>query len=190
MRNSFLKNAVKVSHLIIKSRIKDKDIVIDATCGKGNDTLFLAKLVGEKGKVYAFDIQKEAIDITNQKLTENNLSDRVILINDSHEKIDNYIKKPINGAMFNLGYLPGSKSKLVTLPHTTLKAVKSTLNLLKKGGLITIVFYPGHEGGQEELEMVRNYLTKLSQSEFEVSQINFINQANNPPLLITVEKLI
>lgn len=190
MKNSLLKNAVKVSHLIIKSVIKDKDIVVDATCGKGNDTLFLAKLVGKEGKVYAFDIQKEAIDITSKKLIDNNLSDRVILINDSHEKIGDYVKESINAAMFNLGYLPGSKSKLVTLPHTTLKAVENTLTLLKRDGIITIVFYPGHEGGQEEFDMVKSYLTNLPQSEFEVSQINFINQVNNPPLLITVQKLI
>lgn len=189
MRNPFLKNAVTVSHLIIKSLIKEKDIVIDATCGKGNDTLFLAEQVGKEGKVYAFDIQKEAIDITSQKLAEKNLSDRVILINDNHEKIDEYIKEPIDLAMFNLGYLPGSKSRLVTLPHTTLKAVEKTLNLLKKGGLITIVFYPGHEGGQEELDQVKSYLINLPQEEFEVSQISFINQRNNPPLLITVQKL-
>lgn len=186
---SFLKNAVTVSHLMIKSMIKDGDIVIDATCGKGNDTLFLAKLVGENGKVYAFDIQAEAINITSKKLTETNLLDRVTLIQDNHANISLYINEPVSIAMFNLGFLPGSDHNLITQPDTTLTAVMQVLGLLIKGGLITIVFYPGHEGGQEELEIVKNYLTKLSQHEFEVSYITFINQINNPPQLITIQKL-
>ena len=34
--------------------------------GKGNDTLFLCELAGEKGKVLAFDIQQEALDVTKE----------------------------------------------------------------------------------------------------------------------------
>lgn len=33
------------------------DTVVDATCGNGYDTLFLASLVGPHGRVFAFDIQ-------------------------------------------------------------------------------------------------------------------------------------
>ena len=35
-------------------------VVVDATAGNGHDTLFLAQQLKGKGKVYSFDIQKEA----------------------------------------------------------------------------------------------------------------------------------
>ncbi len=189
MKTPFLRNAVTVSHLLMEGHIKAGNIALDATCGKGNDTLFLAGLVGDRGQVYGFDLQAEAIEHTKQKLMQNNLLNRVKLINDSHENLNLYINQPIDAAMFNLGFLPGAESKLVTLPHTTLKAVQQVLTMLNHGGLITIVFYPGHRGGQEELNIVKDYLISLPQASFEVSQLSFINQINNPPQLIAIYKL-
>ena len=43
-------------HEIIRSQAEEGGYYIDATMGKGNDTLFLCELAGEKGKVLAFDI--------------------------------------------------------------------------------------------------------------------------------------
>ncbi len=173
----------------MQSELQEGSVVADATCGKGNDTLFLANLVGPAGRVYAFDIQTEAINFTTQKLSHHNLLDRVQLIKDSHEKMDYYINEALDAVMFNLGYLPGVQPRLITLPNTTLIAVQKALNLLKLGGLMTIVFYLGHAGGQEELDLVKNYLTGLPQKEFEICHLNFINQINNPPQLIAVKKL-
>lgn len=183
------KNAVLFSHLIMKNILANGDVVIDATCGNGHDTLFLANLVGKAGSVYAFDIQAEAINNTRQKLIENNLLDRVKLIHDTHENIDNYLDVLIDGAMFNLGYLPNSNTSLITLPNTTLVAVQKVLALLKEGGLVTIVFYTGHSGGLDELELLKNYSSSLPQSDWAVSNLNFINQINHPPQLITIQRL-
>ena len=93
-------------HEILKTKIKEGDIVVDATVGNGYDTVFLAKVVGKTGRVIGFDIQEKALNNTKDKLIRENLEGRVILIHDSHSNIDKYIKEPINGAMFNLGYLP------------------------------------------------------------------------------------
>ena len=38
-------------HEIIRSQAEEGGYYIDATMGKGNDTLFLCELAGEKGKV-------------------------------------------------------------------------------------------------------------------------------------------
>lgn len=67
--------------------IKPGDIVIDATCGNGNDTLMLARLAK---KVFAFDVQKKAIDNTKKLLEKNNVKN-VELINDSHENLEKYL---------------------------------------------------------------------------------------------------
>lgn len=56
------------------------DCVIDATAGNGNETLYLANLVGETGCVYAFDIQQQALAATAKKL--GTLQQRVRLIHD------------------------------------------------------------------------------------------------------------
>ena len=52
-----LEKAVAFSHQLLKNTVKIGDTVIDATVGKGNDTLFLASLVGKTGQVIGFDVQ-------------------------------------------------------------------------------------------------------------------------------------
>ena len=77
-------NSVNIARNIMSNYIKDGDIALDCTVGNGNDTLYLAKLVGENGKVYGFDIQSIALKITREKLEKENLINRVLLIEDSH----------------------------------------------------------------------------------------------------------
>ena len=40
---------------------KEGDYAVDATLGNGHDTCFLAKIVGDNGKVFGFDIQKRQL---------------------------------------------------------------------------------------------------------------------------------
>ena len=51
-----LKRSLHYSHELLKEVVQSGDTVIDATMGNGNDTLFLAQLVGEHGHVHAFEI--------------------------------------------------------------------------------------------------------------------------------------
>ena len=48
-------------HEFLSEYLKPGDRAVDATAGNGWDTLKLCELVGDSGKVYAFDIQEEAI---------------------------------------------------------------------------------------------------------------------------------
>ena len=45
----------EIAHILIKEHVQKDSLVVDATCGNGNDTLFLASLV-PNGKVLAYDI--------------------------------------------------------------------------------------------------------------------------------------
>ena len=81
-----------ITEYFINAYIKPGDTAVDATAGNGHDTLKLCKAVGERGKVYAFDIQKCAIDATQAKLSENGI-DNAMLILDSHSDMDKYIKE-------------------------------------------------------------------------------------------------
>lgn len=174
---------------ILKDKIYKGDIVVDATMGNGNDTLFLANLVGKEGTVFAFDIQQVALDRTLKKIHDNNLHKyNIHLIKDSHEFIANYIHNPIDIAMFNLGYLPKGDHLIITKPDSTIKGIKTILELLKPRGIMSIVIYYGHEGGIEEKKQVLNFLEGLSNEDFIVMKSNYINQKNSPPIIVFVEK--
>lgn len=185
-----LQNALQFSHILLEQTVKTNDTVIDATVGNGHDTLKLARLVGDEGKVYGFDIQKLAIESAQNKLEKANLMKPVELLCKGHEHIADLPLEvgSVSTVVFNLGYLPSGDKQLITLPETTLKAIDSSLPLLKKDGLISLMIYHGHEGGKQEKDAVTDYVSQLSQKEFNVLRYGFINQKNNPPFLIVIEK--
>ena len=182
-------NSLMQSHQYIERFVEDGDIVIDATAGNGNDIVFLAKLVGQTGQVFSFDVQKIALDRTREKLINLGLADRVELINDGHENIDKYIKNNVKAVMFNLGYLPSGDHKMGTKAETTISAIEKSLNSLVKKGIISIVVYHGGDSGFEEKIQVLEYLEKLDPKKYSVMKTEFINQPNCPPILVCIEKI-
>ncbi|MBU9721046.1 MULTISPECIES: class I SAM-dependent methyltransferase [Bacillaceae] len=172
--------------------IPDGGVAVDATAGKGNDTLFLAKLVGESGHVYSFDIQEQAILATKDKLQLHEIEQRVELIHDGHENLEKYLKLNhkglVNGAVFNLGYLPGSNKEIVTTPDTTIAAIEELLENLVKGGIIVLVIYHGHPEGAVERDQLLPYVRELAQEDYHVLEYRFTNQQNNPPFIVAIEK--
>ncbi len=185
---SLLLKALAFGHKKLAEIIKEGDVCLDATCGNGKDSLFLAECVGKEGKVYAFDIQEKAISNTRSLLEKHNFQDRVIIFQESHTQIIERVKAPLKAAVFNLGYLPGGDQTLVTRPETTIKALQGVLSLLLTGGMVSIVIYSGHSGGQEEKEALQKFLTDLNQDKYTVLHYAFINQVNNPPELFLIEK--
>ena len=174
------------SKKILKEVIDKNSIVIDATCGNGNDTLFLAQSAAKK--VYAFDIQQQAIDSTLKLLQTNSCLEKCEVILDSHSNFDNYISEPIKAVVFNLGYLPNADHSITTLADTTLLAIDKFLTNLEINGRIVIVVYWGHENGKIEKQALLNHFTKLNQKEIEVLSYQFINQKNNAPFVLALEK--
>ena len=170
----------------ILAHLKEGDIAVDFTMGNGHDTEYLCKKV-PGGKVYAFDIQESALVNTRKRLDDAGLSNAV-LIHSSHAHCKEYIKEPIDGGMFNLGYLPGSGNKaLHTMRESTLPAVTGAIELLKKGGVLVISIYPGHEEGRLEGEMLTSELSKLDKKYYCVTQFRLINSPD-APFIIAVEK--
>ncbi|HEX5564587.1 MAG TPA: class I SAM-dependent methyltransferase [Sporosarcina sp.] len=183
-----LHRVLPFSKRLISETVLPGETVVDATAGNGNDTLFLAELVGENGRVFAFDIQQAALEATANRLAE--LNDRAALVLDSHANVDRYVKGRIGGAMFNLGYLPYSEDlSIITKPDSTIEAIDKLLGLLKKGGIITISVYDGHEGGVEERDALLAYVKSLHQADVHVARYELLNQRKNPPFLIAIEKV-
>ncbi|WP_078160991.1 methyltransferase domain-containing protein, partial [Staphylococcus aureus] len=88
-----LERILPFSKTLIKQHITPESIVVDATCGNGNDTLFLAEQVPE-GHVYGFDIQDLALENTRDKVKDFN---HVSLIKDGHENIEHHINDAHKG---------------------------------------------------------------------------------------------
>ena len=65
--------------------LREGDVAVDATMGNSGDTAFLCKLVGETGRVYAFDVQEEALERTAARLEAAGLRARATLILAGHE---------------------------------------------------------------------------------------------------------
>ncbi len=165
---------------IISNFIENKSIAIDATLGNGYDTDFLSK---NFQKVYAFDIQKEAILNYREKNIHN-----VSLILDSHENFEKHIRENVDCIVYNLGYLPGGDKSITTKEKSTIKSLESGLNILKENGLMIIALYSGHEEGKYEKDAVLNYCKNLSKKRFGVIYQQFLNRTNNPPSLVVIEK--
>ena len=188
LRAKYTNKITEVNKIFLDKIVQKGDVVIDATMGNGYDTIYLGNLVGENGKVYAFDVQEEAIKSTKKKVERDNMTERVELILDGHQNLDKYVKEEVSCVVFNLGYLPRAKHVVITKPDTTLEAIKKSLKLLKPNGIISIAAYIGHEGGLEEKNYICEYLDNLNQNEFNVLHMQFTNQINNPPQLILIEK--
>lgn len=186
-RNNF-DNVNNIAKIYIQEVVKEGDICIDATMGNGYDTVFLAEKVGKSGKVYAFDVQEEAIKSTEKKVKKLEFEDRVELILDGHENINNYVKEKIKCAVFNLGYLPRYEHRIITKPDTTIEAIKQSVSLLEENGVVCVSIYTGHEGGMEERNAVFDYASNLDQKDYNVFESKFVNQKNNPPSIILIER--
>lgn len=183
-----LKNAVMLSHFIMRQAAGKIRVGIDATCGNGKDTVLMASLLAEGGRVFAFDIQPAAVENTRRALAARQLLDRVELIPESHESISGLIPGPVQAVMFNLGYLPGGDRHMVTKAASTILAVESALQLLDRDGIMTIVSYTGHPGGSEEYAALSHYLNLIPQACADVMEASYINQANQPARLFVVVK--
>ena len=174
-------------HFILQ-HLRDGEVAVDFTMGNGNDTLFLSKAVGESGKVYAFDIQEEALISTRAHLLENGAPENYELICASHHRVRDFVHEPIKAGMFNLGFLPRSQNKRVTtMRETTMPAVEAAIDMLLPDGVLIIAIYPGHEEGAMEGDMLREYFQTTSRFYICPSEFRILNSPASPYFFL-VEK--
>ena len=197
---AFAKFALFQSHLDLahsywKQLVSIGDIVIDATCGNGNDTLVLAKLAlsDHSGSLFAMDIQENAI-LTTQKLLQQHLNPnqyaKVAFLQGSHSSFPQEIpKESVTLITYNLGYLPGGNKKLTTKKESTLESLQNALLLLKPAGSISITCYPGHPEGKEEETSVLEFVSQLNPSQWSSCYHQWLNRKNSPSLLIIQKSL-
>ncbi|MBQ3369730.1 MAG: methyltransferase domain-containing protein [Mogibacterium sp.] len=168
--------------------IKPGDTVVDATCGTGRDTIALARAVGSEGKVYAFDIQKNAHLLTEARLKSHGYSNVHLLMQSFVSMSDHIAERSASAVVFNLGYMPGGDHSITTTADTTLKGLECALRTIRIGGIVTVVMYDGHEAGAEEKQAVLEWAEELDQSKYHVAFVSLLNQKNNPPEILWITK--
>ena len=183
-----LRGPVPLSHLFLHGFLRDGHSAVDATCGNGHDTLLLARLVGARGHVWGFDIQRQAVEGTGRRLAEAGLSSRVTLLPIGHEELAKHVAVPLQVVLFNLGYLPGGDRSIITRPESTGAALEQSLGLLAAGGVVIVTVYPGHDGGPEELSAVENWVAGLDPRACHCWRMGQTNVTPNSPYLLLVQK--
>lgn len=175
---------------MMRDHVSEGSHCIDATMGNGYDTEYLCTLVGKEGFVWAFDIQKRALEATRGRLKQALSYTNYELLLASHSRMSEYVEpETIDCITFNLGYLPGGDHTIATRAETTIEALKQGLQLLKKNGLISICIYSGGDSGFEERDRVLAWLKELDSRKYLVLVTEYYNRPHHPPIPVMIIKL-
>lgn len=184
-------NTLFLAHKFVSEHVKPGDLCIDATAGKGRDTVFLCSLVKENGKVLAFDIQPEAIAQTQALISEHGYHQIASVILDSHSNMEQYAApETVDCIIFNFGWLPGGNHKIFTHPDTSIPAIEAGLRLLKPGDIMSLCIYYGGESGYEERDALLEYLATIDNRKYTVIVNTFHNRIGDPPIPVYIYKEI
>lgn len=151
---------------------EEMDCAVDATVGRGKDSLELAK---RARLVYGFDLQEEALEEAWELLKD---YEHVHFYKLCHSKMKSVINEEVDLVVFNLGYLPKGDKGFTTKVNTTREAILAALDLLKSGGKILLVAYQ-HDEGKEEIEMLESL--DLPQQEVDLFRFTHVNGVMGPP---------
>lgn len=116
--------------LILRSGIKEGMSVMELGCGSGAFTTYIARAVGDEGKVFALDIQPEMLEQLKNKLKRPENSD-----------INNIV--PVEGNAYDLPFennsldLVYSITVLQEIPDKN-KALKEVMRVLKPNGILAV----------------------------------------------------
>ena len=95
----------------------------------------------------------------------------------------NYFEKEsVDCIVFNLGYRPKGDHSVFTHFESTKQAVESGLELLKRGGLMTVSVYYGGDSGYEEKDALLPWLKTLDDEKYQVLATFFYNWKKDPPI--------
>ena len=182
-------NALTLCHDFLARHVRPGDFCIDATAGRGNDTVFLAGLVGPQGKVLAFDIQQQAVDSTRQLIARHGCEGIAQVVLDSHSNMDAYAAPgTVSAITFNFGWLPAGDHHIFTTPQTSIPAIQKGLALLKPDGVMSLCIYYGRDCGFTERDALLEFLPTLDSKVCTVLVHSFVNRPNCPPIFVEILK--
>ena len=193
-------NLTKHAHKLIDEHFpsigRHITFAVDATCGNGSDSLFLAQ---RAEKLLSFDIQKEAIERTQQLLSTEQSECQIEYILNSHEHLLKEVQHRnlqdtgniVDVVMFNLGFLPKSDDlSITTTLSSTVLAVKQATACLSDHGVISILCYRGHKNGPEEFNAIKQFLESLDPMNWQVSEYLSAKPTETTPVLLFIKQQI
>lgn len=173
--------------------LRKGDWVVDATAGNGHDSLFLAKQIGESGRLWSVDIQQQALQSTKLRLQQAGVVCDYQPVLGSHAKLAELLpaeaKGKIRAVVFNLGYLPGGDQQITTQPDSTITALQQVFDLLLPQGMLAVTLYSGHPGGAEEAAAVDNWVAKLPRKQWLAWRLQLGNASHLAPRSYLIEKI-
>ena len=180
--------ATNLVRILLKESVNPGDCVVDATCGNGYDTEILSSLVGESGRVLSVDVQSTALERARERLPTS--VGNVHFVHACHSTLDHIVEgHPIPRAVvFNLGYLPGGDKTLITKPETTTAALAHALRIIAVGGIVIMVVYTGHAGGEAEASSIEQLISTLDRKQFVVMKHQWLNVVGVPPYVLVIER--
>lgn len=194
-------NTLGLAHEFLAAHVHPGDFCIDATVGRGRDTLFLTQRVGATGQIVGLDIQAEAISSAQKLLVEHGLqvqatfsgapkapvttAAHVRLYEDCHSHIARYAApESVDAIVFNFGWLPGGNHNQFSTATTSVPAVQAALELLKPGGVMSLSLYHGRNNGTDERDALLAFLANIDNRRFTVLQGTFLNRTGSIPVPI------
>lgn len=102
---------------ISKARLGAGNIVYDIGCGSGSITVEAALQVGQNGKIYAIDVDPNAVELTKKNLAKFGVSNVEPILGDAKQKVTSL---PAADAVF-VGGTGGDTKDLIALCHDKLK---------------------------------------------------------------------
>ena len=138
---------------------------------------FVGRLRAEKNVRLLANLEK--------KLIEKGMLSQCRLVVGCHSQLTSILNAVHAGVvsvvMFNLGYLPLGDKSIVTRPATTLAALDQASELVRPGGLISVLAYPGHAGGLDEANCVANWVGRC-EIRFHTEKYRDLSNVNSPIL--------
>lgn len=189
LEKSYPLNTVGMAHAFMAAHIRPGAFCIDATAGKGRDTVFLCGLVGEQGRVLALDIQPAAVAQTQALLEAEGLSHRAQVETLCHSRMGELAApESVDGIMFNFGWLPGGDHRVFSTAQTSVAAVETALSLLRPGGVMSLSLYYGRDNGTAERDAILAYLKGIDHRRYTVLQGDFLNRQGDVPIPVFIWK--
>lgn len=186
------------AHALLSEVLRPGGLAVDLTAGNGRDTHFLFRMVGEQGRVLAFDLQEEALHATaslleqqgarvlpgSLKAGEPYAEPGIYLVNDCHSRLSSYLQEPVPAMIAALGCLPDCDTPFASASPSTLSALRSALELLLPGGRLAVICYVDSSGRATEAEKVEQLFAGLPPEYWDVLHLSVPNRQAAPNLLV------